>query len=137
MALTPALIGALMIGEHTDPFAVLGMHQEGDAWVVRALLPGAASVVLVDARDGVLMAPMRRVGATGVFEAEVPAPFPYRLRIDWSGTPQDVDDPYRFGSLIGDTDAWLLAEGTHRRPYERMGAQLAEIDGVAGVSFAV
>ena len=49
-------------------------------------------------------------------------------------TPDNVKP---FASTIGDTDAWLLAEGTHRRPYERMGAQLIELDGVAGVSFAV
>jgi 1,4-alpha-glucan branching enzyme len=34
-------------------------------------------------------------------------------------------------------DVWLLAEGTHHRPFEKLGAHTAEIDGVAGVSFAV
>ena len=34
-------------------------------------------------------------------------------------------------------DAWLLAEGTHRRPHQCLGAHPRELQGVAGVSFAV
>jgi 1,4-alpha-glucan branching enzyme len=34
-------------------------------------------------------------------------------------------------------DRWLLAEGTHLRPFEVMGAQLCHMDGVAGTRFAV
>ncbi|MDD0241739.1 hypothetical protein PSY52_23140, partial [Shigella flexneri] len=33
-----------------------------------------------------------------------------------------IDDPYRFGPLIQEMDAWLLSEGTHLRPYETLGA---------------
>jgi 1,4-alpha-glucan branching enzyme len=39
--------------------------------------------------------------------------------------------------VLGDVDMHLLAEGTHLRLYERLGAQLIEMDGVPGVSFAV
>jgi len=43
----------------------------------------------------------------------------------------------RYGAVLGETDVWLLAEGTHLRPYERLGAHLREMNGVKGVAFAV
>ena len=39
--------------------------------------------------------------------------------------------------VLSDYDVHLLAEGTHLDAYERLGAHLAERDGVAGVEFAV
>ena len=39
--------------------------------------------------------------------------------------------------LLTDSDAWLLGEGSHLRPYEVMGARLATVDGVAGTRFSV
>ena len=39
--------------------------------------------------------------------------------------------------LISDTDLWLLAEGTHLRPYEVLGAHAFTHEGVAGTRFAV
>ena len=56
----------------------------------------------------------------------------------WPGTaPQLIDDPYRFGAVLGEMDAWLLAEGSHLRPYEMLGATVRDMEGVAGTSFAV
>ncbi|NUO86780.1 MAG: hypothetical protein HOQ37_11835, partial [Cupriavidus sp.] len=42
-------LDALLGGRHPDPFGVLGPHPDGDATLVRACLPGAASVQLADA----------------------------------------------------------------------------------------
>ena len=39
--------------------------------------------------------------------------------------------------LLSELDVWLLAEGTHLRPYEVMGAHCMTLDGVAGTRFAV
>ena len=39
--------------------------------------------------------------------------------------------------LLTDFDLHLLAEGTHYRTYEKLGARLREVNGVAGVHFAV
>ena len=39
--------------------------------------------------------------------------------------------------LLSDMDVWLLAEGTHLRPYEVLGALPMTLDGVAGTRFAV
>jgi 1,4-alpha-glucan branching enzyme len=48
-----------------------------------------------------------------------------------------TEDPYRFGPVLGELDVWLLAEGTHLRPFEVLGATPREMDGVAGTGFAV
>ncbi|MBL8389586.1 MAG: 1,4-alpha-glucan branching protein GlgB [Hydrogenophaga sp.] len=38
---------------------------------------------------------------------------------------------------IGQTDAWLLAEGKHLRPWQKLGAHPTTLGGQAGVAFAV
>ncbi|MBD8531033.1 1,4-alpha-glucan branching protein GlgB [Massilia sp. CFBP 13647] len=126
-----------MQGEHADPFSILGMHvRDGDV-VVRALLPGALGVEVTGAGTPVALA---RQGDSAVFAATLPgckAPFPYRLRVDWGSHQQEMDDPYRFGPVLGEMDIWLLSEGTHYRPYEKLGAHPLRVEGVDGVNFAV
>ncbi len=131
-------VRALMQGEHDDPFSVLGPHEQDGRWVVRALLPGAAGVELVDGQQS--LARLERIPGSDVFTATLPRGgqrFSYRLLVDWSGQQQLMDDPYRFGPVLGELDIWLLSEGTHYRPYEKLGAHPVEIEGVAGVNFAV
>lgn len=145
--LSKAEVTSLCRGEHGDPFAVLGLHADskGRLWL-RTLQPGANSVALIDSEsDEVLIELTQRKidalgGASGFFEGSVlgrSKPFGYRLRITWPGGIQEVDDPYRFPTVLGELDVWLLAEGSHLRPFERLGAHLNEIDGVKGTSFAV
>jgi 1,4-alpha-glucan branching enzyme len=139
-------LALLLAARHADPFAVLGPHQGGDGrtWV-RAFLPGAREVAVLDAADGTLLGPLQRRHADGLFEAALGAgaaaagaATAYRLRITWrDGAHQVIDDPYRFGPLLGEMDAWLLAEGTHLRPFEVLGAHPGEHQGVAGTGFAV
>jgi len=38
---------------------------------------------------------------------------------------------------IGETDAWLLAEGRHLRPWQKLGAHPTTLQGLPGVAFAV
>ena len=42
-----------------------------------------------------------------------------------------------FPSTLGEVDLHLIGEGSHRRPYELLGAHVRELEGVAGVAFAV
>jgi 1,4-alpha-glucan branching enzyme len=58
----------------------------------------------------------------------------YRLRL---ASGHEIEDPYRFGPVLGDLDLHLLGEGTHYRNYEKLGAHLVTHQGVAGVHFAV
>lgn len=138
---------ALCRAEHGDPFSVLGMHLDtkGRLWV-RTLQTGARSVSVIDAETGqpVLELQQRKIDAlgefSGFFEGSLlgrEKPFNYRLRVVWPGGVQETEDPYRFSTVLGELDVWLLAEGSHLRPFERLGAHVREIDGVKGTAFAV
>ncbi|MBA4262488.1 MAG: 1,4-alpha-glucan branching enzyme [Comamonadaceae bacterium] len=41
------------------------------------------------------------------------------------------------GFWLGPTDVWLLAEGKHLRPWQKLGAHPTVLDGAAGAAFAV
>lgn len=131
-------VEALVHGRHGDPFGVLGPHKLADRtrWIrcfvpgateVRALTPGGRSLGRFECRH-----------ADGVFERQVARGGPYVLEATWAdGSTLVFEDPYRFGPVLGELDAWLLGEGTHLRPYEVLGAIPREHDGVAGTAFAV
>ena len=139
-AVTPEVLELVIRGDYKDPFTVLGMHSEKGKLIVRALLPQAVSVAVVDSSTGKKISPMQRWGVTALFVAEIAGKkelFPYRLEIDWGDHVQVMEDPYRFPPVLGDIDVWLLSEGTHHRPYEKLGAHPIGMEGVQGVSFAV
>ena len=135
-------IDQLRSGRCGDPFALLGLHRDagGQAWV-RAWLPGATAVSVIGASDARLLGTLMPIHADGVFEGPVVlagTASGYRLQVRWAdGTQAVAEDPYRFGPLLGQLDAWLLAEGTHLRPFEVLGARPRLHEGVAGVGFAV
>ena len=138
-------IARLMQARHVDPFACLGMHEIDGQIVVRALLPTARTVEVVDAR-GRRVAALQRLPHGDVFAVTLPRRrqrFPYRLRVQWQdgnggpGLTSEIEDAYRFGPQLTDLDVWLLAEGTHHRPYEWLGAHPVVVDGIAGTRFAV
>ena len=67
---------------------------------------------------------------TGVFEAKldgVTAVVPYQLEVTWrdSGEISTIDDPYRFGLLLGDLDLYLIGEGRHQQLQRVLGAHPA------------
>ncbi len=134
------VIDQIISGHYADPFALLGMHATDNGLQVRALLPDAGAVWLVEQQTGRRLVQLNCDDPRGFFSAVVPRrknPFRYQLQVSWRDHQQTVDDPYRFGPLLQDIDSWLLAEGTHLRPYERLGAHLVTLDGIDGVSFAV
>ncbi len=135
-----AMLDALINGELRDPFSFLGMHVQGDGLIVRAFLPGAHAVQLLDAECGQKLADLQRQRDTDAFTAALPARrnrFAYRLAVNWGNHETVLEDPYRFPPVLGKMDVRLFSEGTHRRPYEKLGAHLVELEGVAGTSFAV
>ncbi len=133
----PGRLADVESGREGDPFAVLGPHELGTGTVVRAFVPGARSVTVVG-EDGNALAPATAIGDAGLFEAlVVNMPPRYRLRVDDAAGTRTIDDPYRFGPLLGELDAWLLAEGNHLDLYRVLGAHTATIDGVRGTRFAV
>ena len=133
-------LAGLWQGKHGDPSSHFGMRQNGRGGLrVRAFLPGAARVELLTA-SGEVVAELSLVHAEGLFEARLPRqrkPFPYRFRVHGWGEVQEIEDPYRFPSCMGELDHYLLGEGTHLRSYERLGAHPVTMEGVAGTTFAV
>lgn len=132
---------AIVHGIHGDAFAVLGPHPvdaPGDTtvWEVRAFLPQAKNAWLVtdDSR-----LPMPRKHREGLFVAGLSSePGRYQFEVELAdGSLSRLEDPYRFGPIITDHDLHLHAEGTLYEAWRSLGAHLAELDGVAGVRFAV
>lgn len=78
-SLPAATIDAIVEGRHADPFAVLGVHEAGGAFVVRAFVPGADSLDALS-RDGAWLATLARRHDAGFFEGTVPRRTAYRLR---------------------------------------------------------
>jgi len=129
---------AIETGEHGDPFAFLGPHELGGGRVVvRSFQPGAQRVTLIDASGSAIDA--KSCDAQGLFEAvcEQGLSRPYRLRVSFPGGDQEFADPYQFRPWLGETDIYLLREGTHLAAFNRLGAHSTAIDGIEGVSFAV
>ncbi len=134
------VINALLSGHLADPFSLLGMHQTNKGLVVRALLPDASEVWVIETSTGRKCAQLECLDGRGFFQAVIPRRknmFRYQLAVTWHGQQNLIDDAYRFGPLLPEMDSWLLAEGTHLRPYEKMGAHADVIDGVIGTRFAV
>jgi 1,4-alpha-glucan branching enzyme len=135
----PDAIARLGRGEHHDPHAILGAHPVAGGTVVRAFHPDASGAALVAPNGGSL--PMEPLGH-GVWAAFVhdlePSRISYRTRFTFpDGNTWEREDPYRFGPTIGEVDLHLIAEGTHERLYDVLGAHPRTHEGVAGVSFAV
>jgi 1,4-alpha-glucan branching enzyme len=66
-----------------------------------------------------------------------PADGVYCLRFRRGEAQWEEGDPYRFPPILGETDLHFLAEGTHRRLYEKLGAHPATVADTEGVNFAV
>ena len=132
-------------GEHADPHTVLGMHEvEEDGKkcvVVRAFIPGAQTITVVDANTRRLKYPMERIHEDGFFEVIIPDReewFRYRLECtDYQGNSWHTYDPYAFSPTISEYDRYLFGEGNHYEIYEKLGAHLITFEGAKGVSFAV
>jgi 1,4-alpha-glucan branching enzyme len=129
---------AIESGDHGDPFAFLGPHKLADGRiVVRTYQPEAQRVALLNDAGEVFDAAAS--DNKGLFEITLGTGpgHPYRLRVSRQGTDEEIVDPYQFGPWLGDTDIYLLREGTHLAAFNRLGAHFVTIDNVEGVVFAV
>ncbi len=135
ITLDEATLGALERASHTDPFAILGPHDSARGRVVRAFLPGAKAVTFIPA-DGNEPLGLEERQIAGLFAAHCGAGR-YKLRVEWPEGISESEDPYAFGLLLPDNDLAAIADGTHRRLDQCLGAHLDVVDGVAGMRFAV
>ena len=129
-------IAALLDGSHADPFSLLGPHEGPEGTFARAILHGAEEAEAFSLKGGKLGKMVRVDGA--VFEGKLrgkPKPVKYRCR--GLGNEWWVTEPYSFGPVLGPMDDFLIAEGTHLRLFDKLGAHVIEHQGAAGVHFAV
>jgi len=133
----PRAIEALLEGAHADPFSLLGIHEGPDGAFARAILPSAETAEAHDLA-GKSLGGLTRTDARGVFEGKVSGPRqPVKYRCTQGSHEWWVTDPYSFGPVLGPTDDFLIAEGTHLRLFDKFGAHLIEHEGANGVHFAV
>src|SRR5436190_17423527 len=127
---------AIVEGRHSDPFHYLGRHTEGDQTVVRAFLPEASNVEAVGEHGET--ASLARIHDAGLFAGALPnGSRRYQLRARFGNKVVELEDPYRFPPVLSDFDLYLLGEGTHQRPYDKLGPHPMTLDGVEGVAFVV
>ncbi|MDQ6435920.1 1,4-alpha-glucan branching protein GlgB [Mesorhizobium sp. LHD-90] len=131
-------VDAIVAGRHHDAFAVLGLQKGETGFVARCFVPHAETVTaytLAGKKAGELA---RRHDA-GFFEGSLSIrkrqPLKYQARN--AGGDWWVTDPFSFGPVLGPMDDYYIAEGTHLRLFDKLGAHLIEHEGASGVHFAV
>jgi 1,4-alpha-glucan branching enzyme len=132
----PHELRLLAEGRHHDPFAVLGKREANGEASVRAYIPAAMDVTIADGEHR-----MRRIAGTDFFEWRgAAAAIPHRYRLIWRDSDHRDHighDPYAYPPQLDEADLDRFARGAHWSAYAFLGAREHEVDGVAGVLFAV
>ena len=133
-----AEIEAIIQGRHGDPFGVLGLHEAGKQWIVRAYVPGALTLEVRDSAGKCLGEVPRRHEA-GFFEGPVAIKDRQLLTYRASNTEGQwmVADAYLCGPVLGPMDDYYIGEGNHLRLFDKLGAHPMRHEGFEGVHFAV
>ena len=130
-------IEALLAGTHADPFSLLGVFDGPKGVFARALILGAETAEAHDLA-GSSLGVLKRIDDRGVFEGVVAGPRqPVRYRATGGGAEWWVADAYSFGPVLGPVDDLLIAEGTHFRLFDKLGAHPILHEGADGVHFAL
>ena len=129
-------------GEHADPHFILGMHdsEDGVHTVVRVFNPEASAVELFNPKKKTEKYAMQLEHNCGFFAAVLPKQKHYRYKLRFTGHDGhtwEAWDPYTFAPVLGEIDLHLFGQGTHYEIYNKLGATPMEVDGIAGVLFAV
>lgn len=139
MMLTPEQIERLVGGRDDDPFATLGVHPADKGYVARTLLPEAVSVA-AETLAGKPVGDLKLIHPDGLFAGQVSIrkqqPLRYVATYGDGGT-YALLDPYSFGPVLGPLDDYFLAEGSHLRLFDKLGAHILTHEGVSGTHFAV
>ena len=127
-------------GKHHSPHSILGLHQDGKDWVIRALRPFAKSVTAKGKKESFELT--HRFGGVWEYQGKGKLPGDYRLVTSYESVSDWVsDDPYRYLPMIGDLDLHLIGEGRHEQLWQALGAHFVEqsdsLGDTSGVSFTV
>ena len=132
-SITPDDVADILDGRIIDAFAVFGPRHRGQPGLLVAFDPHATEMSAQTPSGAV---PLQAMGG-GVFCGALGQRRKYRLRASDGQRQWEFDDAYRFGPVLGDMDLHLIAEGTHRRLWQALGAHPITHEAVAGVHFAV
>ncbi len=140
--MNPEAEGLQLLAEsrHHSPHSILGLHQDGKDWVIRALRPFAKSVTAKSKKENYELT--HRFGGVWEYQGKGKLPGDYRLIASYESAPDWVsDDPYRYLPMIGDLDLHLIGEGRHEQLWQALGAHHVEqsdsLGDTSGVSFTV
>jgi 1,4-alpha-glucan branching enzyme len=127
----------LLQGRHSDPFSLFGTHGGPGGTYARVWIPGAERAEAHDLA-GRRLGALTRTDKRGLFEGMISgAPRPVKYRAQGYGAQWWVTDAYSFGPVLGPIDDLLMAQGTHFRLYDKLGAHLIAHEGATGMHFAV
>ncbi len=131
-------LDAIAQGRHFDPFSILGIFGSDKNWTARVFAPGADTLEAYTL-DGKPIGTLTQVHGAGIFEGSLSLtsrqPVRYLAKArhgDWS-----FADPYSFGPVLGPMDDYYIAEGSHLRLFDKLGAHVMGHEGAQGVHFAV
>lgn len=126
-------------GTHGAPFSILGLHEWQGKATYRVFYPDVDDVEVVDSTTGKTIVRLQKSEEfPGLFIGQCDKAEPvYQLRVKKGGETWTVDDPYRFGPVLGELDEHLIGEGAHRQLWQKLGAKLLRHEGVAGTHFSV
>lgn len=138
-----AKIEAVVYSEEDQPHDLLGAHPVSGGIVIQTFLPQAKKVfAVVKMNDVIREYPMELADEEGFFAVFVKSltkvKYAYHYKVIWKdGSITELEDAYRFPCTVKKQDIEKFNAGIHYAIYEVLGAQLREIDGVKGTSFAV
>jgi len=117
---------------------VLGVHRTKDGLVARCLIPHADRVTAFPRGGKATGVPLTRMHDGGLFEGRLTLrkARPLRYLAENAGGQWWVEDPYGYGPVLGPMDDYYMAEGSHLRLFDKMGAHLIHHEGADGVHFA-
>ncbi|MCY0148367.1 1,4-alpha-glucan branching protein GlgB [Hoeflea sp. G2-23] len=129
---------AIASGAHADPFSVLGLQDHQKGMIARAFIPGADAVQVLTL-VGEPVGQLEQGAVAGLFEGRVNLKQRQPLRYSATNATGawQIGDPYSFGPVLGPMDDYFIAEGSHLRLFDKLGAHPITHEGVEGVHFAV
>lgn len=135
---SPSDVEAIVEGTHKDPFAVLGVQSAGKGLVARCFIPHAEHVTAFTLA-GKMAGELVCRHEAGFFEGKlsIRKRQPVRYRASNAGGEWWVTDPYSFGPVLGPMDDYYIAEGSHLRLFDKLGAHFISHEGAEGFHFAV
>jgi 1,4-alpha-glucan branching enzyme len=134
-------VEAIVSGSHGNPFAILGVQEAGagaKGLIARCFVPHAEQVTAFTLA-GKECGELARRHDAGFFEGrlKVRKRQALRYRARNAGGEWWLTDAYSFGPVLGPMDDYYIAEGSHLRLFDKLGAHLIDHEGAAGVHFAV